>query len=64
MIESLNFLYYVYPYQWQVNPESLQKFIDQVDYLCSLENREKISSQEAYNQIKLALTELEFSENN
>ncbi len=64
MIESLNFLYYTYPCEWQGTPDnllfdaSLNRFCNQVDYFCDLENEGRIISQEAYNQIKLALTEL------
>jgi hypothetical protein len=70
MIESLNFLYYEYPCKGQVVSEkltfdpNLNRFVNQVDYFCGLEDRDKIPSQEAYQQIKIALAELRLSENN
>jgi hypothetical protein len=67
VIKSLDFLYYKYPCQGQVNSEtilfnaSLQNFTQQVDYLCSLETEGELSSQQTYKQIKLALEELELN---
>jgi hypothetical protein len=53
MIESLNFLYYEYPCKGQVDSENLtfnpnlNRFVNQIDYFCSLEEGDKISFQEA-----------------
>jgi hypothetical protein len=63
-------LYYKHHCKGQVDSKnvtlnsSLDKFVNQVDYFCSLEDEDKIPSQEAYQQIKIALTELGISENN
>jgi hypothetical protein len=53
-----NFLYPRSRYYGQVKPENLvfnanlQEFAQQVNYICNLETNGKLSSEEAFNQIK------------
>jgi hypothetical protein len=53
-----NFLYPHSRYYGQIKPENLvfnanlQEFAQQVNYICNLETNGKLSSEEAFNQIK------------
>jgi hypothetical protein len=57
-VEKNNFLYPRSRYYGQVKPENLvfnanlQEFAQQVNYICNLETNGKLSSEEAFNQIK------------
>jgi len=59
-----------YPYRGEFSPEhlafnaNLQEFAGRVSLICNLETGGKISSQDAYNQIKALWKELKASKKN
>ncbi|MDR9402873.1 MAG: hypothetical protein RI580_05475 [Halothece sp. Uz-M2-17] len=61
------FLYPHYPYRGEAQPKkivfnaNLQEFAQRVNYICNLETGGKISSDEAYRQIKELWKELKSS---
>lgn len=61
------FLYPHYPYHGKANPENivfnanLQEFAQRVNYICNLETGGKISTEEAYRQIKQLWKQLKSS---
>ncbi|PSO96335.1 MAG: hypothetical protein BRC48_06910 [Cyanobacteria bacterium QS_9_48_30] len=62
-----NFLYPHSPYHGEVKPENLvfnanlQQFAQRASYICNLETGGKISTEEAYQQIKSLWKELKHS---
>lgn len=62
-----DFLYPHYPYRGEAQPKNivfnanLQEFAQKVNYICNLETGGKISSEEAYHQIKALWKELKSS---
>lgn len=62
-----NFLYPHSPYHGEVKPENLvfnanlQQFAQRASYICNLETGGKISTEEAYQQIKSLWKELKYS---
>lgn len=58
MVDKSNFLYPRSRYYGEVKPENLvfnanlQEFAQRVSYICNLETAGKVSSDEAYTQIK------------
>lgn len=67
MSDRDNFLYVRHPYQGEVKPENLvfnanlQEFSQRIGYICALETNGKLSSEEAYQQIKALWDQLEQS---
>lgn len=67
MSDRDNFLYVRHPYQGEVKPENLvfnanlQEFSQRIGYICALETNGKLSSEEAYRQIKALWDQLEQS---
>ncbi|ERN40867.1 hypothetical protein KR51_00025780 [Rubidibacter lacunae KORDI 51-2] len=61
------FLYPRHPYHGKVKPENLvfnanlQEFAQRVSYICNLETGGKLSSEDAYRQIKSFWKQLKFS---
>lgn len=66
-MEKSEFLYPKRPYRGQVKPENLvfnanlQEFSTRVNYICGLTTNGKLSSQEAYRQIKTLWKRLKHS---
>jgi len=67
MFDKLDFLYTRYRYYGKVKPENLvfnanlQEFAQRVSYISNLETSGKISTQEAYQQIRSLWEQLERS---
>lgn len=67
MSERDDFLYGYNSYRGEVKPENLvfnanlQEFSQRVGFICALETNGKISSEEAYQQIKALWDQLEHS---
>ncbi len=65
MNERDEFLYVRNPYRGEVKPENLifnanlQEFSQRVGYICALETNGKLSTEEAYQQIKALWDQLE-----
>ena len=65
-----NFLYPKSPYHGQICPENLifnanlQEFSQKISYVCNLETAGKLSSAEAYKQIKSLWKDLKRSKKN
>jgi len=62
-----NFLYPHYPYRGEAKPKNivfnanLQEFAQRINYVCNLETAGKISSEQAYREIKQLWQQLEIS---
>jgi hypothetical protein len=69
-IDKENFLYPTSPYRGKFTPENLvinanlQEFAQRVSYICNLETNGKLSTQEAYLQIKALWKDLRKSVKN
>lgn len=63
------FLYHRSPYYGQIKPEylsfntQLQNFSQKINYICSLQTGGKISSEDAYQQIKSLWKKLKIARN-
>lgn len=68
--EKDEFLYPKIPYRGQVKPENLvfnanlQEFAQRVNYICNLETNGKITTHQAYHQIKELWQKLNVSKEN